>query len=62
MDAIHYDKIADKLIQFRSQFQTFGHLQDIKAQWTIDKMVLMIDDLLFAIDNMAKLDETGWIR
>lgn len=62
MDAIHYDKIADKLIQFRSLFQTFGHLEDIKAQWTIDKMVLMIDDLLFSIDNMAKLDESGWIK
>ena len=38
MDAYHYDKIADKLIQFRSQLSTFGHLDDIKAQWTIDHM------------------------
>ena len=62
MDAYHYDKIADKLIQFRSQLSTFGHLDDIKAQWTIDHMTNMIDALLQNIDSMAKADEKGWIR
>ncbi len=62
MDAYHYDKIADKLIQFRSQLSTFGHLDDIKAQWTIDHMTNMIDALLQNIDSMAKADEKGWLR
>jgi len=62
MDPIHYDKIADKLIQFRSKFQTFGYLEDIKAQWTLDAMVKQIDELLVNIDKMAELDEKGWIK
>ncbi len=62
MDPTHYDKIADKLIQFRAQLGTFGYLEDVKAQWTIDHMTNMIDALLQNIDSMAKADEKGWIR
>ena len=62
MDPIHYDKIADKLIQFRSKLSTFGYLENVKAQWTIDHMTNMIDALLVNIDSMAKADEKGFIR
>ena len=62
MDAIHYDKIADKLINFRSKLGSFGHLDDIRAQWTIDHMKNMIDSLLMNIDSMAKADDKGLIK
>ena len=62
MDSIYYDRIADKLIQFRSKFQSFGNLTDLKAQWTVDHMVNMIDALLQNIDQMAELDAKGWIK
>jgi len=62
MDSIYYDRIADKLIQFRSKFQSFGNLQDPKAQWTVDHMVNMIDALLQNIDQMAELDAKGWLK
>ena len=62
MDAIHYDKIADKLIQFHSKLPDTVDLESNHAIYTVEYMKRAIDALLQNIDSMAKLDENGWLR
>jgi hypothetical protein len=62
MDAIHYDKIADKLIQFHSKLPMSDDLQDIHAQDWVLEMKDLIEKMLTAVDNLAIRDEKGFLR
>ncbi len=62
MDAIHYDKIADKLVQFHSKLPSTLDLEDEYAQNQIIKMKILIQSMLQEIDNLAIRDEKGFIR
>lgn len=62
MDPIHYDKIADQLMQFRGKLPHPHMLSDKHAEFTVDQMLIYIDGMLANIDAYAKLDAKGWIR
>jgi len=62
MDPAHFDKIADKLMQFRTKIPINNTLADHKARMTCDDLKIKIDALLMFIDEFAKLDEAGWIK
>jgi hypothetical protein len=62
MDAIHYDKIADKLINFHSKLPDDVDLSDHNAKMRIQRMKSLIDTMLTEIDTLANADERGWIR
>ena len=62
MDAIHYEKIADKLMQFRGKLPDDAVLQDRTAFCAVYEMKKQIDNLLWQIDHHAKLDDKGLIR
>jgi len=62
MDAIHYDKIADKLINFRARIPHDGDLTTRIGKNAVWELKNRIDDLLWQIDNYAKCDDKGWIR
>lgn len=62
MDAIHYDKIADKLINFHSKLPNPDDLEFKVADLEVRAMKSAIERLLKRIDNMARRDENGWIR
>ncbi len=62
MDAIHYDKIADKLIQFHSKLPEIIDLESIKAKDQVQSMKATVALLLNRIDELANADERGWIR
>ena len=62
MDAIHYDKIADKLINFYSKLPQEVDLELKDAINDTKNMKVVIAGLLKMIDNMAKKDQNGWIR
>jgi len=62
MDAIHYDKIADKLIQFRSKIPHKDDLSMRDAKISVHELKKAIDNLLWQIDNYSMRDEKGWIR
>jgi len=62
MDAIHYDKIADKLIQFRSKIPHEGDLSLRAAEISVHELKKAIDNLLWQIDNYSMRDGKGWIR
>jgi len=62
MDAIHYDKIADKLIQFNSKLPQSVDLESLQARCQVENMKYMIESMLRKIDELANADERGWIR
>jgi len=62
MDPVHYEKIADKLMQFRGKLPKFKHLGDDNAIKEVKAMHLSIDMLLLEIDEYAKMDAMGWIK
>ena len=62
MDATHYDKIADKLIQFHSKLPEDIDLTTYMAKMKVHFMKRRIEQLLKNIDEMATMDERGWIR
>lgn len=62
MDASHYDKIADKLIQFHSKLPNVDDLEMEAARTTIHQMKQRIEFLLNHIDYLATADDRGWIR
>jgi archaellum component FlaC len=62
MDAIHYDKIADKLIQFHSKLPDTADLELYDAKSTVEGMKIMIEKMLKLVDDMANRDEKGWLR
>ena len=62
MDAYHYDKIADKLIQFLSKLPKDGNLVTIHASKNVAAIKDQIIQLLHDIDILADLDDKGWIK
>ena len=62
MDAIHYDKIADKLVNFLSKLPDDVDLTNYTAKMKTHFMKRRIELLLKNIDEMANMDEKGWIR
>jgi len=62
MDAIHYDKIADKLVNFNKKLPLEVDLEFKDAIHEVKQMKNMIEQILLAIDEMARKDENGWIR
>lgn len=62
MDAIHYDKIADKLVNFHSKLPDVGDLEDERAKEMTRKMKILIMTMLHEIDLLSDWDDKGWIR
>lgn len=62
MEPTDYDKIADKLMQFRGKLPDVGQLRHHMARMTTINMKNEIDALLAYIDEYAKLDSAGWIE
>ena len=62
MDAIHYDKIADKLIQFRSKIPHYNQLSGSLAKSWTKQLERQIDALLKTVDMVAEMDDRGLIR
>ena len=62
MDAIHYDKIADKLVNFHSKLPNTVNLELISAKNHVIKLKEQIAQLLYDLDVYADLDDKGWIR
>jgi len=56
-----YDKIADKLMQFRNRLPR-DELTSRRARTITGELRQMIMELLEAIDIYAAYDEDGWIR
>ena len=62
MDATHYEKIADKLMQFRGKIPPNRIIHDPTACMLVDELKYNIDQLLKLIDEFALHDAAGWIR
>lgn len=62
MDAIHYDKIADKLIQFNSKLPQSVDLENNNAVFLVEQMKRYIEEMLYKIERLANMDDNGWIR
>lgn len=62
MDPIHYDKIADKLMQFSNKLPSPGDLSDDYARYCSNVLKFKIFELLKNIDEIAKLDAKGWMK
>ena len=62
MDAQEYDKIVDKLLQFRGKIPDYGAVNDRVAKMAVYELKKSIDNLLWQIDNYAKTDSLGWIK
>jgi uncharacterized protein YdcH (DUF465 family) len=62
MDAIHYDKIADKLVNFHSKLPDIEDLEDKSAKLNVTALKKQVLQLLCDIDIMAAMDNDGWIR
>ena len=62
MDSTEYDKIVDKLIQFRGKMPQTAHLDSDQARLAAHNVRYAIDNLLVYIDRYAELDILGWIK
>ena len=62
MDAIHYDKIADKLVNFHSKLPEDIDLECMHAKDWVKEMKTLIESMLISVDNMAIRDEKGFLR
>jgi uncharacterized FAD-dependent dehydrogenase len=62
MDAAHYERIADCLMQFRGKLPKWKHLGTDHGQEIVKSMHMHIDLLLIEIDNYARMDDLGWIK
>jgi len=62
MDPIHYDKIADKLIQFNSKLPQEVDLELGHAEFLVMQMKRSIEEMLYKIERIANLDANGWLR
>lgn len=62
MEAQEYDKIVDKILQFRGKITQYGAVNDRVAKMAIYELNKSIDALLWQIDNYAKYDALGWIQ
>ena len=62
MNSIEYDKIVDKLMQFRGKIPLTADLEWKNASNKAYALRLNIDLLLKLIDEFAELDSKGWIK
>jgi hypothetical protein len=62
MDPSHYEKIADRLMQFRGKIPKAYYLSDKHAQSIVDNMQELIDHMLNEIDQLARMDDLGLIQ
>lgn len=62
MDSKEYDKIVDKLMQFRGKIPLTADLEYKNASNKAYSLRLNIDLLLKLIDEFAELDSKGWIK
>jgi hypothetical protein len=62
MDSREYDKIVDKLMQFRGKIPLTADLEYKNASNKAYALRLNIDLLLNLIDEFAELDGKGWIK
>lgn len=62
MDPVQYEKIADKLMQFRGKLPKDYHIHDEHAKAIVDNMKDLIDHMLNELDQLARLDDLGMIR
>ena len=62
MDPTHYEKIADKLMQFRGKLPKNLHLVTQAGKNATGDIKEHIDDLLTIIEWYARHDAHGWIR
>lgn len=62
MDAKEYDRIADKLMQFRAKIPITIDLEYKNASNKSYMLRQSIDMLLMLIDEFAELDSKGWIK
>lgn len=62
MDAQDYDKIVDKLMQFRGKIPHYGDVNERVAKCAVYELLKSIDNLLWQIDNYSKADSLGWIK
>ena len=62
MDSTHYDKIADKLVNFHSKIPDKEDLECKVAKEHVWRLKKQIAEMLYQIDRYAKADEKGWIR
>ena len=61
MEPTDYDKIVDKLMQFRNKLPR-DHLRSRRAKVKSAELRQDIMELLLLIDEYAALDEQGWIK
>jgi mannosyltransferase OCH1-like enzyme len=62
MDSKEYDKIVDKLLQFRGKIPQYGAVNDRFAKMAVYELHKKIDDLIWQIDTYANSDLAGWIK
>lgn len=62
MDAQEYDKIVDKLMQFRGKLPSDTHLTNKVAQDKAYMLRRTLDLLVERIDQFANMDARGWIK
>lgn len=62
MDPVQYEKFADQLMQFRGKIPKNETLVDHQARMLCDEVKNKLDLVLMMIDEMARLDDAGWIR
>ena len=62
MDPVQYERFADQLMQFRGKIPKNETLIDHQARMLCDELKNKMDLLLMMIDEMARLDDAGWIR
>jgi len=62
MDAIHYAKIADQLMQFRGKLPNWDHVHTEYGRDSVERINFSIERMLAEIDRYARADEKGWIK
>jgi len=62
MNPTNYDKIVDKLLQFRGKIPKSGHVFDPMPKMACKMMRDQVDDFILLIEEFAKLDEMGLIK
>ena len=62
MEPSDYDKIIDKLMQFRGKIPLTMHLSDKVAQDKAYMLRRTLDLLVERIDQFAQSDARGWIK
>jgi|TARA_R100000084_G_C4651227_1_gene149800 hypothetical protein len=62
MENTDYDKIVDKLMQFRGKLPKSGQVFDARAKLASKMMRDQVDDFILLIEEFAKLDSKGLIK